>query len=479
MTPLWNITMESTSISNEALVHTQFKLANAWQIQGNFEEAFQRYQEVLNLQPDYLPAYQQLGNLMLRQRRMEQALEYYDQALALDFETTNLSFYYRCLGLPDQREQTAAKPEDVAFPEVHSAASISQTHAIGKINLGKQRVFQYHRSGWNYAIHALRPLHNPGGILFDGFLEHQFLFQHTRLGKRTPRILDKMKVDGVFQYLASSEEKGITPYRKPWVGFLHNPQGMPVWFIYDNSPQKLFEKQIWKESLPHCLGLFALSEYHATWLRKQTGKPVSVLFHPTEIPQQQFEFDKFLANPSKKIVQIGWWLRKLNSLYRLPIAKNNALGYEKVRLGHLPGLPKGYLTSFIKLEARLYQLEIDPAYLENTSVIHHLPSREYDNLLARNIVFVELYDSSANNAIIECIARATPLLVNPLPAVKEYLGEDYPMYFNTLEEAREKALDTALILQTHQYLKRCETRQKLSARFFLDSFYHSEVYQRL
>jgi hypothetical protein len=131
------------------------------------------------------------------------------------------------------------------------------------------------------------------------------------------------------------------------------------------------------------------------------------------------------------------------------------------------------------VEARIYKLKIDEAYLANTSTIRHIPDDEYDDLLSMNIAFVDLYDSSANNAIIECIARTTPLLVNPIPAVKEYLGKDYPMYFNTLAEAAAKALDTSLILETHQYLKSCETRQKLSAEYFLDSFCNSEVYRSL
>lgn len=328
-------------------------------------------------------------------------------------------------------------------------------------------------------MQALYPLHDPQGVLFDGFLEHQFLFQHNSPKPRSRRILEKMNADGVFQYLATSEEKEIIPYRSPWIGFLHNPPAMPIWFDYRNSPQKLFEKQIWQESLPHCLGLFALSEYYAAWLREHTGKPVSVLIHPTEIPQKQFNFEQFLANPHKKIVQIGWWLRKLHSLYRLPIAQNNALGYEKVRLGFLFDAAEDCFMKLMPLEARLYKFELDPAYSANTSVIQHLPNDQYDDLLATNIAFVDLYDSSANNAIIECIARATPLLVNPLAAVREYLGEGYPMYFETLEAAAEKALDTSLILKTHHYLKTCETRQKLSPEYFLDSFCNSEVYQGL
>ncbi len=453
---------------------TQFKLANAWQIRGNFEDAFMRYQETLRLRHDYMPAYQQLGNLMLKQRRMEEALEYYEQALTLDFAATDLSFYYQCLGLPKQRPDSPIKSENISFSN-ESSTSI----ATGKINLGSQRIFGYHRSGWNFAIQALSSLHNPQGVLFDGCLENQFLFQHNRIGKRSPRILAKMQADGVFQNLATSEEKGIIPYQKPWVGFLHNPQSMPIWFMYQKSPQKLFEKEVWQASLPHCIGLFALSEHFAHWLREQTGKPVSVLTHPTEIPEKQFDFDQFLANPHKKVVQIGWWLRKLHSIYQLPLAQDNPLNYEKVRLGFLFDSGEAAFAQFMKMEARIYKIQIDESYLANTTVIQHIPDDEYDELLSKNIGFVDLYDSSANNAIIECIARATPLLVNPHPAVKEYLGEDYPMYFNTLEEAAEKALDTSLILETHEYLKSCETRQKLSAEYFLDSFVNSEVYQLL
>ncbi len=462
----------SNSDINSAI--TQFKLANAWQLRGDFDNAFTRYQEALRLQPDYMPAYQQLGNLMLRQRCMDEALGYYEQALELDFEATDLSFYYQCLGLSKKPPVPPIKPENLSF-------SIKQSNTIttGKINFGKQRVFGFHRSGWSFAIQALSPLHNSQGILFDGCLEDQFLFQHNRVGSRSPHILAKMQADGVFQSLATSEEKGIVPYQQPWIGFLHNPQSMPIWFNYQRSPQKLFEKDIWQASLPHCLGFFSLSHYNAEWLRKKTGKPVSVLTHPTEIPDKQFDFKKFLANPQKKVVQIGWWLRKLHSIYQLPIARNNPLGYEKVRLGFLFNSAEAAFDQMMKLEARIYKLKIDEAYLENTTVIQHIPDDDYDDLLSMNIAFVDLYDSSANNAIIECIARATPLLVNPLPAVKEYLGKDYPMYFNTLSEAAAKALDTSLILETHEYLKSCATRQKLSAAYFLDSFCNSDVYRSI
>ena len=51
-----------------------------------------------------------------------------------------------------------------------------------------------------------------------------------------------------------------------------------------------------------------------------------------------------------------------------------------------------------------------------------------------NIAFLDLYDSSVNNAVIECIVRNTPVLVNKIPPIVELLGPNYPFYFNDLNE---------------------------------------------
>ena len=99
--------------------------------------------------------------------------------------------------------------------------------------------------------------------------------------------------------------------------------------------------------------------------------------------------------------------------------------------------------------------------------------------MSSNITFVDLYDSSANNAVIESIARATPLLVNPLPAVVEYLGKDYPFYFENLGEAAKKAENFDLVEETHLYLLNCETRKKFSQEAFRKAFEESEVYKSL
>ncbi len=169
----------------------------------------------------------------------------------------------------------------------------------------------------------------------------------------------------------------------------------------------------------------------------------------------------------------------MNAIYELPIGKGNRLHYEKVRLVPLFfGEADAYLRRLMAKErVVLPDIVMDPAYVENTSNVLQVSNEEYDRLLSENIVLLWLYDANANNAVIECIARATPLLVNPLPAVVEYLGQEYPLYFTTLSEAAAKALDPGLILDAHNYLATCETRAKLTPEFFLRSVRESDVYR--
>ena len=53
-------------------------------------------------------------------------------------------------------------------------------------------------------------------------------------------------------------------------------------------------------------------------------------------------------------------------------------------------------------------------------------AHRYDCLLPENVMAIELFDASANNVVVECIARNTPIIVNRHPAVVEYLTADYP-----------------------------------------------------
>ena len=317
---------------------------------------------------------------------------------------------------------------------------------VKKINVGQQGISRHHRSGWAYAIDSLSCLNDERGILLDTFVEKKFAWGSD----------------------PGDRYNGWKPYQQPWIGFLHNPPNVPTWFnMNGHAPADILQTECWRESMRRCRGLFTLSTYLKNWLAGQVPVPVCSLLHPTQLPEMRFNIHKYKANHEKKIVQVGWWLRKFHSIYRLPVTR----------------LTKVLLDIGAPWIAAIHQKELELAHetgdLGAVQIVSYLPNNQYDELLSKNIVFLHLYDSSANNALIECIVRGTPVLVNPLEAVVEYLGPAYPFYFETLEEAAFKAENDSLVVAAHEYLKTSAVLKRLTGEHFRRSFIESEIYQSL
>ncbi len=318
------------------------------------------------------------------------------------------------------------------------------------VNLGHQLSVQFahHRCGWTYAVQALSVLNRRSATYLDVYAEGNFGYR----GIPSPI------------------------YARPWAGICHVPTAIPEWLpemlrrqffpYYSLSPA-------WLCAVPACVGLFALSEAHARELRASTGLPVCTLLHPTEIPSLQWSMDRFLANRRRKVVQIGWFLRKLHAIFQARFP-----GYEKVFLS-LKG--QRHVEDYFAREEEylLGRGEFRKQMLETATTLPYVSNREYDALLSENIAFLDLYGASANNAVIECIARGTPLLVNPLPAVREYLGNSYPLYYSSYEEAERKASDLDLLHEAHLCLRSPQLREKISAQTFLRTFMSSTVYKAM
>ncbi len=319
-----------------------------------------------------------------------------------------------------------------------------------KINIGNIPNLLNH-NGWHKATDALSSLHHPQGIYFNTCLEDTFFWQNSPAA-----------------------------YHLPWIGMIHHPPYMPKWRHPNSTLQALLNNRLFIDSLPNCIGIFTLSKYTSDYVRNTIKLPVSTLLHPVSPTTKSFCFEGFKVNPDRKIIQLGFWLRKVSAIYRLPLAQNNPLKLSKIALipNSYPGAISDYRLYVFEEIARSNQV-IDSDYLANTHEVHHIDRAEYETWLSENIGFIEMFDASANNAVLECIAAATPLLVNPLPAVKEYLGEDYPLYYNSLEQAAAMACDENLLYQTHLYLKNSPIREKITFDYFLESFKRSEVYQLL
>ena len=274
-----------------------------------------------------------------------------------------------------------------------------------------------------------------------------------------------------YQKLPKIQEDQIS---EPYIGFWHNPPNAPLWFDYQHSPQEILKRSFTRKSLAACRGIFVLSEYFAKWLRSALSEipelakiPVEVLYHPTEFPQVQFNFDIFAQQEQKPLIQIGYWLRKMSFIAQIPEIPN----YHKAWLFGIP-----YALNCLQRELSLE--ENQEINFENVSLMR-LDNDEYDNLLSKSLVVLYLYDTSVNNTVIECISRGTPLLINRHPAISEYLGEDYPLFYDNMDDLVQKAQDMTLIKAAHEHLLKEEIRDRIRYIRFVDDFCQSEIIRDL
>jgi hypothetical protein len=293
-----------------------------------------------------------------------------------------------------------------------------------KLSLARWLTFPHHRSGWAYALDALKPLLKPGGVELDPFIEATFCWD-----------------------LEENERSGALPYRSDWIAIIHNPPGIPEWHEYDSAPQSVFKLPAWRESLPYCRGIYVFSETMCSWVRQETTVPVAAAVHPTEPPERLFSMEAFLANPLRRIVQVGSWLRRLHSISLLKVTS-----LRKTLLAPRT-TPDPHLETLLRREAA-HDLAARNADWSSVEFLAYQSHADYDRLLASNIVFLDLYDTVVNNTILECVVRRTPVLCNRLPSLVELLGPDYPLFFSDLAEATAKAEDLALLEKAHQYLAR-------------------------
>ena len=255
-------------------------------------------------------------------------------------------------------------------------------------------------------------------------------------------------VDFYSNSIISMLEKGWKA-KRPWISVVHaTPEECKKTLSSENA------------SMKKCLGLFALSEYACNFLRSITEKKVSRLYLAIEKPICRFDPKAFLQG-QPKIMTIGHWRRRFESIYEL-----RAEGYRKVILKCSAPEAPDYLK--MSEEANRFGVKIEEE-LERT---------EYEKALRDNVVFLNLEDSSANNTIIECIMSKTPVLVNRLPALEEHLGQDYPLFYDNIEEASKKIEDKNVVILGHKYLCHIDTRP-YEMENFAKTVSESEVYKCL
>ena len=176
------------------------------------------------------------------------------------------------------------------------------------------------------------------------------------------------------------------------------------------------------------------------------------VYHPIDIDNHDkndlFDISKFIKN--KNIYHVGWWLRNFTSF----------LNFE---------LPKGFNKSIlVKQEFKQQFYEKFNNIDKNIKIVHELKDNEYKKIFSDSCIFCDLVDSVANNVVLECIKYNTPIIVKRIPSVEEYLGVDYPLFFNDISELKEFTNGEKFIkkvIKANKYLLKMNKKH-----FMLDTF---------
>lgn len=250
----------------------------------------------------------------------------------------------------------------------------------------------FHRSGWFSVMKYLSIFDSEDGILFDDFIEQNFCYNSN------PTI-----------------------YNEPWVGIFHHPPLPP---FFSNEKEKMhnyLNTTAFKESSKNLKLAVVLTEYQKLYLEKYLTCPILVLKHPCENNFEKWSFEKW--SNDKKLTQIGFYLRNTQLSFQIPDIEN----VKKIRLWSNSKWISDYdntVSNFWKATGKRKNI----GTVKNVSF--QTPS-SYDKIISSSVVITETFDLAASNVVLDCIVRNTPLIINRSPAAEEYLGKDYPLYFES------------------------------------------------
>jgi hypothetical protein len=299
-----------------------------------------------------------------------------------------------------------------------------------------------HRGGWKYILDE--------GLIRNGFYDNQSNIDfYDMIDLDTDKIIN-------------SSQKG-----RKWCGCFHFTPYTPNYLQMCNI-NNFFSDKNFVHALKNCKFIITLSTYLFNHLKTVFAKlnlsiPMYNLKHPVVMAVPLFDLNKYIDNTNKYIIQIGKQLRKVSSIYLLPEQPS----YKKLWLTG----SKDYNNCIQHLNDELFYLNIPLSSINLNSVKMYYTStfEEYDDYLSKNIVFIDVWDAAANNAVLECICRNTPLIVNKVPGVVDYLGENYPLYFNSLSDV-PNLLKIVNITRAHKYLKNMNKDDITLDRFVSDLF---------
>lgn len=314
---------------------------------------------------------------------------------------------------------------------------------------------QHHRSGFNAITDALSTWMDADEddndcVSFFGYADTDILMKHKSL------------------------------YGRPWVGLFHMNRLPAAAHAWRNkaSLHRLTNPSLGiVRAFQNCRGIFALSHAHAQEIRQTITEleqgadchfdiPIDVVYLPNAHPNtfRAFSFTRFIAQP--RLVHIGFQYRRLTSIYRVQVPTD----FRKLTIHFDHPHRNELLQDEIEHDGPL-----TPEQEASVESLSFLRPNDFDELLSSAVVFLHLFNASSNNTVCECLLNGTPLVVNRLPSVEEYLGEDYPLFYDRLEEVEALLADATRISAASAHLLARNYRERFSAATFKRGILESPI----
>ena len=211
---------------------------------------------------------------------------------------------------------------------------------------------------------------------------------------------------------------------RAWAGIIHDPQpatlehnpGRNIFMEWPGKSPSLTTGQPYGSIVPFlstCVHLFVMSEKlrrYALPRLAAAGRrdlPVTVLSHP--LPNVTGQWDP--RRSTRTLYQFGNWLRRTHAIFRV----DAPAPWRKVIAPDTRWTRRNLADTM-----RHDGLELSAAQRNSTGWAR-VSDAEYREALSTGVVLLDVYGSTANNVILECIAYSTPLIVRRMPGIEHYL----------------------------------------------------------
>lgn len=330
---------------------------------------------------------------------------------------------------------------------------------IRKISTDKSIVFvDYMDKYFNKFFYNKIKLHNTNVVLYEkdayylaeGDEKKTSLFLHdNQVYKWNNESQQFLKTKCDIKKLKKKYNVGTI--KEKWVGIIHYPEfKKEMNFHSDESLPMIIQSPHFIESIKNCIAIITLSEYCKMYVKQYLPNiPIHVIYHPLyerlkNNSKSLMLYKNLNVNMSNfdvqlNLVQVGFWMRQMDAIYKI-----NTKRFKKY---WLPG-GKFWKNMFQTVcpEANHY-LENESIFISDTNsrlqnnndkvnILQDLSTHDYIHFIRNqyNLLIMFVYNSSANNTILECITYNIPIILNKHYAIMEYLGTMYPLYFDDIEQ---------------------------------------------